>query len=472
MALLDPIKGESLLQYALRVGMSPNDASAMLAHVAQSNMGSGGLSGYGGAVQGAIDRSRKPGTTHQGFNLADPNSPYYVPPIGLNPSGAQGGWVGQTWYDVLPNPDGTGGVVGGGAPPGTTPGAGGGGGGGTAPGGGGTTPGGGGGGGQPVIPNPYPDPLLPPSPTLPVTPGTGGGGGGAPGGGYVPGSGQIPPQYGAAGERSPYAAINLLLPGYGITQNLEGFGIPGVDTGKVQRAGGSWAGTGFAGPGPATGGTQFDPTYDPYSVYLARQAAAAQGGGGGGTQGSTGTTQVANVNGREIYLNPSVNSQGQPAPPGMVWVPNGGDGGGESLAVNLNDPYWGSSGATQPTGVPTTSGASGTSSIPGWGIQEAIPWLTTSYLQSYGGKPAPFANIHEQIGNAMQGHPAALPAFQWNIPEEMFAAQPGATGMPPGGWTQMLGYTPGAPSNYGFVGGRANPYGPGAGAVGINPAIG
>jgi hypothetical protein len=236
-----------------------------------------------------------------------------------------------------------------------------------------------------------------------------------------------------------------------------------------QGAGGSWAGTTFTGPGPATGGTQFDPTYDPYSVYAARKAAAQSGGGGGG--GSGGNVGY-NAQGQITFgpLNPDTM---QRAPAGMIWVSRGGGGGTDGTSSPQwyleADPYYSAGGGTGGAGG---GGGGSTTSLPGWGIQPAVPWLTTSYLQSYGGRPAPYANIHEQIGAAMQGHPAALPPYQWAIPEEMFAAQPGATGMPPGGWTQMLGYTPGVPSNYGFIGGRPSPYGPAAGPVGINPTIG
>ena len=159
MALPDPLQGESLLQYALRMGMAPNEASAMLAQTMQSNPSA--PTNYRGAVQGAVDR--RAGATKDWFGnrLNDPSSPYYMPPITLNPQTTGQGWVGQQWVDLAtgkPVPPGT---------PGSVPG-----GGGTAPGGGGTAPGGGGGGG-PFVPPPVGDPQLPPGglPTLPVTPG-------------------------------------------------------------------------------------------------------------------------------------------------------------------------------------------------------------------------------------------------------------------------------------------------------------
>ena len=93
-------------------------------------------------------------------------------------------------------------------------------------------------------------------------------------------------------------------------------------------------------------------------------------------------------------------------------------------------------------------------------IRPASPYITSEFLQTYGGVPAPFGNIHQQIGHSMAGVPPAYPGFKWAAPDMMKLGQPGATGVPPGGWTAMLGYTPGAPTNYGFVNGRPNPYGP------------
>ena len=89
-----------------------------------------------------------------------------------------------------------------------------------------TTPGGIGGGTTPgpvppPTPNPTPNPLPTPTPTPTPTPNPfpGGGGGGSGGGGG-----------------------GTVLPGYGVSQTLNGFGIPGFETNPMV-GGGSWQGT-------------------------------------------------------------------------------------------------------------------------------------------------------------------------------------------------------------------------------------
>lgn len=77
-------------------------------------------------------------------------------------------------------------------------------------------------------------------------------------------------------------------------------------------------------------------------------------------------------------------------------------------------------------------------------INPAVPYQTTWYMQTYGGKPPPYINIHEQLGDAMGGIAPAKPGFNWASPQAL--AQLGGYGLP-GGWTSMLGFTPGGAKN-------------------------
>lgn len=307
------------------------------------------------------------------------------------------------------------------------------GGGGTTTGGGGTTP--------PVI-NPNPPPT------------TGGGGTTTGGGG---GTVYNPP---AAGTNA-YSAIASLLPGYGLSQTLNGFGIPGFDSGPT-KAGGSWAGTTFN-PAQYSGLAENPiPGTDPYAEYRARHGIGSTGTGTGTT-----TTGGAGTGGTRLDIgqtDPFTNLQivGYDGN-GNYLVSNPGGGEDPKASVITGGHYGDISGAITSGGTANANPRTNWLGVPitneGWAINQAAPWQTTWYLQTYGGKKAPFLNIHEQIGKAMEGNPAAMPTFNWAGPGAMAAAQPSASGFPPGGWTQMLGFTPGMPSNYGFLGGRPNPYG-------------
>lgn len=73
-------------------------------------------------------------------------------------------------------------------------------------------------------------------------------------------------------------------------------------------------------------------------------------------------------------------------------------------------------------------------------INLAKPYATTPYNQTYSGRAAPYANIHDQLGQAMMGLPVAYPGFAWANPASIARLQ--GVG-PPGGWTSMLGFQPG-----------------------------
>ncbi len=70
----------------------------------------------------------------------------------------------------------------------------------------------------------------------------------------------------------------------------------------------------------------------------------------------------------------------------------------------------------------------------GFQIPQAVPYATSPYNQGYGGTPAPFANIHDQMGAAMNTVQPAYPTFRWapGWAEMMGYAAPG-----PGGQTQV-----------------------------------
>lgn len=236
------------------------------------------------------------------------------------------------------------------------------------------------------------------------------------------------------------------LPGYGISQNLSGFGIPGFET-TPMVGGGSWAGTTWS-PPPA-------PNYELPPGWWTPPAAGGTGGTGG-----TGT-------GGNLLLGPlKPDGTGVRAEPGNYWVYKEAPGESGGYMQWTQEPDPGYAGGTGGAG----GGVGTTTETAGLNITPAVPYATTNYRQTYSGRPAPYANIHDQMGHAMSGITPAQPGFGWANSQAL--AQMGATGMPPGGWAQMLGYTPGAPNNYGFIGGRPNPYGPGAGALGINPTIG
>lgn len=221
------------------------------------------------------------------------------------------------------------------------------------------------------------------------------------------------------------------LPGYGISQTLNGFGIPGYETNPMV-GGGSWEGTTWNGAPysglvekviPQTDVTNPEsPWYrgDPYpktnntapppASLLGLKKILVEGGGGDVDGGGGGDT-------------------------------DGGGGGGGS--GDGGDGSGGKDGTT-----PVVNGGAGTDVItlpdgttsPRLNIRPAVPYQTSWYLQTYGGKQPPYINIHEQLGDSMKGIQAAKPGFNWASPEAL--SKLGGVGMPLG-WTSMLGFTPG-----------------------------
>lgn len=384
------------------------------------------------------------------------------------------------------------------------------------------------------------------------------------------------PQAGAVGgfQGGPKGpSITDLLPGYGLQQNLKGFGIPGFEQNQL-AGGGSWAGTTFNPPDPRSAAGNL-PLYSP-----AAQANPATGTGGapgqtggigsyneGQGQNSAGTVPgspssrlslgtIANAFGLSGMLNnlglgspPSGGSDPAPDRTGTVSLgdvhdvtgdvgiggdgstgpggsgdpsPGGGEGGSGDGPMGVRKRSQALSSTTLPvegntaapsglggsgfgvgnfqpgftpaatTGAPAATPGSiqlgplnpttgeranpgfhwvsgqgdtwsqvaddatsgnGTKTAAGFQITPAKPWITTPYNQTYSGRPAPYANIHDQLGQAMMGQPVAYPGFAWANPASLAALK--GVG-PPGGWTQMLGFNPGAASGYNPI----NPYSP------------
>lgn len=292
-------------------------------------------------------------------------------------------------------------------------------------------------GGPPVV-------IDPSFPNVPAPgPGTG-----TPGGGGGP---WTPPSGGPAGGANPYASIASLLPGYGLSQQLgspqHGFGIPGFEDTPTQ-AGGSWAGTTFM-PNQATTLRQNPllPQTDSYAEYRARHGIGSTGTATGTPAG--GGTPTGGATRLEIgQIDPGTNSKIVGYDGNGNYLVETTSGGDDPRTMVTTGSKYGdirgditSAGNTQANprqnwlGVPITN--------EGWAINQAVPYQTSWYLSTYGGKPPPYINVHEQIGKSMEGVPPALPTFNWAGPNMMGAAQPYAVGMPPGGWTQMLGFTPG-----------------------------
>jgi hypothetical protein len=203
------------------------------------------------------------------------------------------------------------------------------------------------------------------------------------------------------------------LPGYGLSQ---GFGIPGFET-KPMVGGGSWEGT----------------TWNPPA------APSYSWGGGGGATGGTGLGTGSGSN--PIELGPlSPDGSGVRASPGNVWFWRGTmdqNGGGTPTGDWIQVPG-GSTATGGTTGGNTTVGTTTTGT--GLTINPPVPYNTTDYRQAYPDKLAPWPNIHAQIGAAMQGIEPAKPGFNWASPQAL--AGLGGYGLP-GGWTSMLGFTPG-----------------------------
>jgi hypothetical protein len=315
-----------------------------------------------------------------------------------------------------------------------------------------------------------PPPTTTPPPTIPPPNGAGAA--------YAP----LPPQTGAPGN--PYAGVAALMPGYGLSQELYPFGIPGFEQDALV-GGGSWAGTTFQ---PANAPPPLPPPPAPTGD------GGGGGGGGGGAQAGQqwGWAYVPygggenNVGG--MHWVPTLGGMpGMPVQPGTAeyddlkramvaaqadYIYQSQGGSYESIVNSLlaND-AWLQATQAQPPNYNTTTDP--TTSNPGqFAIGKAKPYTGSPYRMAYGGKPPPYESLQAQTGAAMTGVPPAYPGFAWAGPAAMAAAQPAATGMPPGGWTQMLGYTPGAPANYGFIGNRPNPYGITGLPLGPNPALG
>jgi hypothetical protein len=99
--------------------------------------------------------------------------------------------------------------------------------------------------------------------------------------------------------------------------------------------------------------------------------------------------------------------------------------------TNPNSPYYRPP-TTNPDGTPVNPGT--------LDIRAAIPYDASWYLQEYGGKASPFLHAQEQLGASMKGIQPAKPGFDWASPQAL--AGLGGYGLP-GGWTSMLGFTPG-----------------------------
>ena len=218
--------------------------------------------------------------------------------------------------------------------------------------------------------------------------------------------------------------------GYDWTGGAGTGGTGGTGTGGTGGTGGGGGGTGGGGGGG--GGTGGTTNPSPQSPSPNPQAVTVPGGSGfGGWGGATQTLNGFGIPGYET--NPMV---GGGSWEGTTW--NGAPYSGLQEAVipnsdttNPNSPYY---------RAPNTN-ADGTALTPGQvDIRAAPPYQTTWYLQTYGAKPPPYINIHEQIGDSLKGIQAAKPGFNWASPAAL--AQLGGYGLP-GGWTSMLGFTPG-----------------------------
>lgn len=157
-------------------------------------------------------------------------------------------------------------------------------------------------------------------------------------------------------------------------------------------------------------------------------------GGGGDQLPGYGTSQILNGFGIPGYETKPVTGGGSWA--GTTWtgapysgfyeapIPN-------SDVTNPNSPYY----------RPPTQNDDGSAINPGsTNIQPAVPYDASWYLQKYGGKAPPYLHAQEQLGAAMKGIEAAMPGFNWASPQALAALK--GVGLP-GGWTTMLGFTPG-----------------------------
>ena len=193
----------------------------------------------------------------------------------------------------------------------------------------------------------------------------------------------------------------------------------------------NWAGNGLGPtpnptptPGPAPspapytppgggGGTPYTPPATPYVPPIVGGGPPVPGGGGGGTPVNTGPyEQIASMlPGYGLQQNLGSNQHGfgipgfenTPQAAGGSWAgttfqPNGPttlvqNPIPESDVTNPQSPFYrpiyGNNGEVQE----------------GFKINPAVPYQTTWNLQTYNGKPAPFINIHEQIGKAFEGVP-------------------------------------------------------------------
>ncbi len=264
----------------------------------------------------------------------------------------------------------------------------------------------------------------------------------------------VPPPYTPPGNGVPGTpAAGGGIQNYGINQVLNGFGIPGFENGPMY-GGGSWAGTVW---NPAQRGSWVSAAIEPSPVN----------GGNAGFSADTGGAPGINQN--PWLATPFPSSQ---APGGNAWAATQAPiiaqqqaaaqaAAQQQAAINYlaqregrrtaldNDPSGTQNAqpstptdqtATQQTAATTEAGT------PAFGIRPATPYQTTWYQSTYGGTPtgglrsAPWANIHEQTGAAMQGIAPAYPGFQWASPGAL--AQLGGYGLP-AGWAAMLGFTPG-----------------------------
>ena len=173
------------------------------------------------------------------------------------------------------------------------------------------------------------------------------------------------------------------------------------------------------------------------SSQTSQGATPSQGSGGPLTSYGIGGTQTLNGFGIPGYETSPVTGGGSWE--GTVW--NGAPYSGllenplpETDVTNPNSPYYRPIYGGQQ--IATDEGTT----TPGFAVNPAVPYQTSWYLQTYGGKAPPYINIHEQTAKSMQGIPAAKPGFNWASPQAL--AQLRGAGLP-GGWTSILGFTPG-----------------------------
>lgn len=270
--------------------------------------------------------------------------------------------------------------------------------------------------------------------------------------------------FGMGGQRSPTPTPTGTgstpqaggVSNYGLSQVLGGFGIPGFENGPmVAGPYSSWAGTAW---NPAQRGNWVAAPINPSPTNGGNVGFSADVGGAPGinqnawypqqyanTGSPTGSAWNAEQN--PILAQQMAQQSALLSAPTLA-APTTNRGTRRTIqsddpAQTENQPVINEDGTVgTPTATTTTEPGTATQ----FQIRPATPYQTTWYQSTYGGTPtgglrsAPWANIHEQMGAAMQGIAPAYPGFQWASPQALAAL--GGYGLP-GGWTGMLGFTPG-----------------------------